>query len=91
MRAQIPSRRKPKEPRSVSCRPPAPPSIEASVLEVLHCLGSATIEDLVQALPSYAWRQVFSAVDALRMKAILTVARPDESTYYISLRRAGHS
>lgn len=88
MRAQVTSRRKPKEPRSVPC---GPPSIEASVLEVLHCRGSAAIEDLVQALPSYTWRQVFSAVDALRMKAILTVARPDESTYYISLRRAGHS
>ena len=66
-------------------------SVQAAVLEVLHCRGSANIEDLVQALPSYAWRQVFSAVDVLRMKAVLTVARPDESTYYISLRRAAHS
>lgn len=70
---------------------PAQPTIEAAVLEVLHCRGSANIEDLVQALPSYAWRQVFSAVDVLRMKAVLTVARPDESTYCISLRRAGCS
>ena len=90
MRAQAPSRRKSKEPRSALC-PPAQPSIEAAVLEVLHCRGSANIEDLVHALPCYAWCQVFSAVDVLRMKAVLTVARPDESTYYVSLRRAGHS
>jgi len=70
---------------------PAQLSVEAAVLEVLHCRGSANIEDLVHALPSYAWRQVFSAVDVLRMKAVLTVARPDESAYYISLRRAGYS
>lgn len=69
----------------------AQPSIEAAVLEVLHCRGSASIEDLVQALPNYAWRQVFSAVDVLRMKAVLTIARPDESTYRISLCRAGYS
>lgn len=70
---------------------PAQPTIEAAVLEVLHCRGSANIEDLVRALPNYAWRQVFSAVDVLRMKAVLTIARPDESTCCITLRRAGHS
>lgn len=68
-----------------------PLSIEAALLEVLHRRGSTTIEDLVQALPSYAWRQVFSAVDVLRMKAVLTVAQPDELTYRVSLSRAGYS
>lgn len=65
-------------------------SIELAILNVLQEQGQTRIEQLVRALPSYTWRQVFSTVDVLRKKAVLTVTQSERLTYLVSLSHAGH-
>jgi hypothetical protein len=50
--------------------------VESRILQEMEKLGSCTLDELVQALPDYTWKQVFIAVDHLSRDGALFLQHP---------------
>lgn len=59
--------------------------LESTILEKLAQVGTCTIEELYQRLPSYSWGEVFSVVDRLTRQGTIVVKNPAPSCYFLSL------
>ena len=60
-------------------------ALEMAIFEELARVGSCSLEELNERLPSYSWNQVFSEVDRLSRKGAITLQRSRSFDYSISL------
>ena len=60
-------------------------ALELAIREKLAQIGTCTIEQLYQMLPSYSWGEVFSVVDRLTRQGAIVVKNPASSRYFLSL------
>jgi hypothetical protein len=60
-------------------------TLESSIRQELARIGTSTLEELTERLPSFSWNQVFTAVDRLSREGPVTLQRPDSSDYILSL------
>jgi len=60
--------------------------IEGDIFQTLVRIGPCAFEDLVRALPSYSWNQVFAAVDRLSREGALRLSHPARCDYQVSIR-----
>ncbi len=63
-----------------------PGDIEREIFQALVRMGPCAFEDLVRALPSYSWNQVFAAVDRLSREGTLRLSHPARCDYQVSIR-----
>ncbi len=60
--------------------------IEGDIFQALVRMGPCAFDDLVRALPSYSWNQVFAAVDRLSREGTLRLSHPARCDYQVSIR-----
>lgn len=63
--------------------------IESAILRVLDSQRSSTLEELVHSLPSFAWNDIFFAVDRLSREGKLVLRHPTRFEYLVSAPAAG--
>lgn len=64
---------------------PRTDSLESAIRQELAQVGTCTLDELNERLPSYSWNQVFSAVDRLSRAGALTLHRQGSFGYVLSL------
>jgi len=60
--------------------------IDGDIFQTLVRTGPCAFDDLVRALPSYSWNQVFAAVDRLSREGTLRLSHPTRCDYHVSIR-----
>lgn len=59
--------------------------IESAIHQQLAQVGTCSLDELADLLPSYSWAQVFSAVDRLTREGTVTLKHPAPFRYLLSL------
>jgi hypothetical protein len=60
-------------------------SIESAIRQQLARVGTCSLDELADLLPSYSWAQVFSAVDRLTREGTLSLTHQAPFQYLLSL------
>ncbi len=60
-------------------------SAEQSLVNALGTRGTATLDELVDALPQHTWNQIFLAVDRLSRNGTLTIRHVGRLRYLLTL------
>jgi hypothetical protein len=61
------------------------PSLDSVICREVTSLVSCTLDELAQRLPTYAWAQVFEAVDRLSRQGTLRLSRASRFGYVLSM------
>ena len=61
------------------------PSLDSLICREVTSLVSCTLDELAQRLPTYAWAQVFEAVDRLSRQGTLRLCRASRFGYALSM------
>lgn len=59
--------------------------VESVICHEVTSLGSCTLDELVQRLPTYSWTEVFEAVDRLSQQGALRLSRASRFSYVLSV------
>lgn len=59
--------------------------LESAIQQQLRHVGTCSLDELMEMLPSYSWAQIFAAVDRLTRDGAVTLQHPTRFRYVLSL------